>query len=190
MELYHFFDRRTGPFRSLTRISPEEAERVMREIKEERPESQCAGRHDKYVQYRHNCEAILKREFAAKGGIMEIPSPHYMVLGYSPWLSTWYEQSEYIKIPIEEFDLRTVSFTYGDSMPTFSDRVNDGKEYRKKLYLYDEIQEIIAKYGMPQDWNDDGKYGPERYIEAHVWSDKTIQKYKDAYMKSNRLGEL
>ena len=43
---------------------------------------------------------------------------------------------------------------------------------------------------MPQDWNDDGKYGPERYIEAHVWSDKTIQKYKDAYMKSNRSGEL
>jgi hypothetical protein len=35
-------------------------------------------------------------------------------------------------------DLSTVSFTYGDSHPTFNDRVNDGKEYRKKLYTYDE----------------------------------------------------
>ena len=43
--------------------------------------------------------------------------------------------------------------------------------------MYDEILEIIKKYGMPQEWNDDGKYGPERYIEAHVWSDKVIQKY-------------
>ncbi len=45
--------------------------------------------------------------------------------------STWYEECRYIKIPVEEFDLRTVSFTYGDSMPTFSDSVCDGKEYRR-----------------------------------------------------------
>ena len=69
-------------------------------------------------------------------------------------------------------------------MPTFSDSVYDGKEYRKKVYMYDEILEIIKKYGMPQDWNDDGKYGPERYIEAHIWSDKVIQKYPnpDSYL--------
>lgn len=47
-----------------------------------------------------------------------------------------------------------ISFTYGDSHPTFSDRVNDGKEYRKKLYTYDEILEVIEKYGLPQDWNE------------------------------------
>lgn len=33
------------------------------------------------------------------------------------------------------------------------------------------------KYGLPQDWNDDGAHGPERYIEVHVWSDETIKKY-------------
>jgi len=31
---------------------------------------------------------------------------------------------------------------------------------------------------LPQDWNDDGKYGPELYIEAHVWSDDIINKYR------------
>lgn len=73
-------------------------------------------------------------------------------------------------------DLSTVSFTYGDSHPTFNDRVNDGKEYRKKAFTYDEIIGMIKKYGLPQDWNPDGEYGPERYVEAHVWSDRGIKK--------------
>ena len=183
MYLYHFFDRRTGPFRSLTNIPPEEAKAVIEKIREERPDSLCARRDDQYVQKRRNCEAILRREFAAKGGLMEKDSPHYMVVEFSPWLSTWFEQSEYIRIPIEEFDLRTVSFTYGDSMPTFSDRCADGKEYRKKLYTYEEILKVIEKYGLPQEWNDDGKFGPERYIEAHVWSDMPVARYIDEYYK-------
>ena len=116
----------------------------------------------------------------AKGGIVRLDSPYYMVVEHSPWLGSWYEQGAFLKIPVEEFDVRTVSFTYGDSMPTFSDRVNDGKEYRKKLYTYDEILCIIEKYGLPQDWNDDGAHGPERYIEAHVWSRETIAKYATA----------
>ena len=78
-------------------------------------------------------------------------------------------------IDTADLDLSTVSFTYGDSHPTFSARVNDGKEYRKKLYTYDEILGVIEKSGLPQDWNPNGKYGPERYVEAHVWSDRGIK---------------
>ncbi len=78
---------------------------------------------------------------------------------------------------IEEFNVNTISFTYGDSHPTFSSRVNDGKEYRKKLYTYGEILDIIERYGLPQNWNDDGKFGSERYVEAHIWSDETIKTY-------------
>jgi len=148
------------------------------EESKEKPNSQSAQRHDKYMEYRHKCEDIIRSEFAKIGGIMNRRSPHYMVIEHSPWLSTWFENSAFIKIPIEEFDLRTISFTYGDSMPAFSPTINDGKEYRKKLYTNDEILKIIDKYGLPQDWNDDGKYGPERYIEVHIWSDETINKYR------------
>ena len=108
---------------------------------------------------------------------MERRIPHYMVVEHSPWLSTWFENGAYLKISVEEFDKRTLSFTYGDSMPAFSPLVNDGKEYRKKLYTYEEILDIIHRYGLPQDWNDDGRRGPERYIEVHVWSDETIGRY-------------
>lgn len=187
MFLYHFFDKRSGPFKSLTAIPPQEAEAVIGKIREERPDSMCSQRNDDYVARRTGCEAVLRREFASKGGVLEISSPHYMVVEYSPWLYSWYEQPGFIKIPVEEFDLKTVSFTYGDSMPTFSDRVNDGKEYRKKLYTYDEILGVIDRYGLPQDWNDDGRYGPERYIEAHVWSDRVINKYKDLWNKENKI---
>ena len=50
-------------------------------------------------------------------------------------------------------------------------------EYRKQLYTYTEILNIIKKYGLPQDWNHDRKYGPERYIEVHIWSDETVKRY-------------
>lgn len=40
------------------------------------------------------------------------------------------------------------------------------------------ILKIIYKYRLPQDWNNDEKYGPERYIEVHIWSDETINKYR------------
>ena len=62
-------------------------------------------------------------------------------------------------------------------MPAFSPRIKDGKEYRKKLYTYEEILDIIDRYGLPQDWNDDGAHGPERYIEVQVWTDEPIKRY-------------
>jgi hypothetical protein len=32
---------------------------------------------------------------------------HYMVLGHSPWLSTWHENSCSLIIPLDEFDINT-----------------------------------------------------------------------------------
>lgn len=177
MFLYHYFDKKIGPFKNLSDLSVEDANMILQKIVITKPNVQCAKRSSDYMQLRVYYENILRNEFKKKGGLIHRQVPHYMVVEHSPWLSTWYENSSFIKIPIEEFDLRTVSFTYGDSHPTFSDRINDGKEYRKKLYTYDEILGIIEKYGLPQEWNNDGKYGPERYIEAHIWSDEVIGRY-------------
>ena len=178
MFLYHYFDKTVGAFVSLSDLSLDEANIIINNIKKEKPNVMCAQRQPEYMERRQGFEEILKTEFIKKGGVIKRKSPHYMVIGHSPWLSTWFENSAFVKIAIEEFDLKTVSFTYGDSHPTFSERVNDGKEYRKKLYTYDEILEVIKKYGLPQDWNNDGKYGPERYVEAHIWSDTPIDKYR------------
>ena len=177
MELYHYYDRTIGPFRNLSDLPLEEAKAVLDRIRKEKPGSQSARKDALYVEHRRVCEERLRKEFAKKGGRMERRVPHYLVVEYSPWLSTWFENGAFLRIPVEEFDKRTLSFTYGDSMPAFSPFINDGKEYRKKLYNYEEIQDIIARYGLPQDWNDDGHQGPERYIEVHVWSDEVIGRY-------------
>lgn len=177
MDLYHYYDRAYGPFRNLSDLSIEEAKAVLARIRQEKPGSQSARRDPLYVEHRRNCEEILRKEFAKKGGRMERRVPHYLVVEHSPWLGTWFENGAYVKISVDEFDKRTLSFTYGDSMPAFSPLVNDGKEYRKKLYTYEEILDIIHRYGLPQDWNGDGHCGPERYIEVHVWSDETIGRY-------------
>jgi len=57
----------------------------------------------------------------------------------------------------------------------------DDKEYRRKLYTHNEIVKVIKKYGLPQDYNADGAYGPERYVEAHVWSDETVDRYRTTH---------
>ena len=178
MDLYHYYNKDSKPFLNLSDLELAEANKLMEEFRRERPDSYCAKRPTEYMANRLYYENILREEFQKKGGKMQRKVPHYMVVEPCKWLRSWYENSAYIKIPIQEFDLQTLSFTYGDSHPTFSDRVNDGKEYRKKLYMYDEIIEIINKYGLPQDWNEDGQFGPERYIEVHVWSDETINRYR------------
>lgn len=180
MYLYHYYDEAVGPFSNLSELSREEANKVLYSIKLEKPATQSAHRDAEYMYRRYMYEDIIKKEFMKKGGVIERNSPHYMVVEHSPWLETWFENSAFIKIPIEDFNTSTISFTYGDSHPTFSPwpRDDDWKEYRRKLYTHDEILGIIAKYGLPQDWNNDGKHGPERYVEAHIWSDETINKYR------------
>lgn len=123
----------------------------MQRLKAEKNNAFCNQRNEEYLEKRRYYEDIRRREFLKKGGTITRQLPQYMAVGECPFLSSWYEKTAFIKIDINEFDKNTISFTYGDSHPTFSDRVNDGKEYRKKLYTYDEILEIIEKYGYPQE---------------------------------------
>jgi hypothetical protein len=180
MFLYHYFEKKIGAFKNLSDLSINEAEDVIKKIKKDRPASMAAKRDDEYIKRRTNYETLAKKIFIEKGGRPTREVPHYMVVEECTWLNSWYLDGSFVKIPIEEFDLNTISFTYGDMHPTFSPIVNDGREYRKKLYTYNEILKVIDKYGLPQEWNSDGRFGSERYIEVQIWSDDTISKYYKA----------
>jgi len=177
MFLYHYFERTIGAFNNLSDLSVNEAEEVLKKIRNDRPSSQAAQRDVNYMKRRVGYEKIVRNLFIEKGGNPTRKSPHYMVVEECKWLDSWYIDGCNVKIPIEEFDVNTISFTYGDMHPTFSPIVNDGREYRKKIYSYHEILKIIDKYGLPQAWNAEGKFGPERYIEVQIWDDNTIAKY-------------
>jgi hypothetical protein len=103
-------------------------------------------------------------------------------------MPTWYNEPAYIKIHISEFDPETISFTYGDMFPAFNPELDDGMEYRSNVYFYDEILQLIKKYGYPEKVKysiKDAVYPKSapinhflKYIEAHVWSDDVPEKYK------------
>lgn len=170
MYLYHYFERQRGPLLNLSDLPVSEAQHILNGLKEDN-QTFAAHRYEGYLQRRHELEQMIRKLFILKGGEPLRPVPHYFVLEPCPWLETWYLEPDFIKIPIHALETNTISFTYGDMFPTFSPRVTDGREYRNTLYTYEEILDLITRYGLPQQWNADGRYGPERYIEAHVWCD-------------------
>jgi len=177
MYLYHYFEKSKGPFLSLSALPPDEATAILSKLISDN-KTFAAQRNGGYLSRRRELEKIIYKRFIEKGGKPEKETPHYFVVGECPWLVTWYEQAEFIKVPIEDFDLQTLSFTYGDAFPTFSSKVTDGLEYRGTVYTYEEILKIIKKYGMPQDSWDKPIFAQPSYVEVQVWSDKTINKYR------------
>lgn len=180
MFLYHYFEKSKGPLLSLSALTQDEANTIQNKLISDN-KTFAAQRNERYLPRRKELERLVYKLFIEKGGKPEKETPHYFVIGECPWLATWYEQADYIKIPIKEFDIRTVSFTYGDAFPTFSPNVTDGMEYRNTVYTYEEILRIIDKYGMPQDKWDKSVFAQPCYVEAQVWSDEPTLRYRKAW---------
>jgi hypothetical protein len=64
-------------------------------------------------------------------------------------------------------------------------RMRDGKPYRGKVYLIEELEALVRQYGLPQKNNPQGERGPDRYIEAQVWSDEPIGALIREYNRTN-----
>ena len=111
MYLYHYYDKTIGPFKNLSESSQEEAAKIMEKIQAEKPNAFCTKRNPDYMEKRRYYEEILRQEFLKKGGKIQREVPHYMVVEQCDFLESWYENSKFLKIPIEQFDKRTISFT-------------------------------------------------------------------------------
>jgi hypothetical protein len=170
----HYYEASQGAFRSLSDLSLEHAEAILQQIQE-------AGivfaskRNSDYLEIRKSLEKQLRKLFIEKGGLPKRLRPHYFILGSCEWVKTWYRDGREVRIPLNTLAPKIVSFTYGDSFPAL--RYIDGKPYRGQVYTLDELAGVIRDYGLPQVWNSEGKYGPERYIEAQVWDDEPVKGY-------------
>jgi len=172
--LYHYYELARGPFRSLSDLPLHEALIIQEQLKEDKSLF-ASKRSDDYLFIRKDLEQKARNLFINKGGKPLRSSPHYMTLGKCQWLKEWYKEGQELEIHMDEFDEKTISFTYGDLFPTM--RFQDGKPYRGQVYTKDEIYKLIEEYGFPQEWNKEGDNGPERYIEVQIWDDKPIMKY-------------
>lgn len=171
--LYHYYEKSRGPFVNLSDLSEAKAEEVQESLRKQK-DVMASRREQGYLARRRELEGIARELFISKGGNPVRKVPHYMVVGSCDWLRDWYSESAFVQMHISRFKLDTLSFSYGDLFPTFSPRINDGKEYRRQIYTYEEILGLIRQYGLPQEWNKDGSYGPERYIEVQVWDDEPL----------------
>jgi hypothetical protein len=172
--LSHYYENSAGPFSNLSMLPLEQAEQILEEIR--RNGNRFASqRSSDYLRKRLELEIKIRCLFEEKGGKPKLARPHYLILGTCPWVKEWYVDGQEIQIKLALIPKDCVSFTYGDSFPAMN--YNDGKPYRGQVYIETELGEIIERYGLPQEWNPDGKGGPERYIEAQVWDDVPLQEY-------------
>ena len=176
-ELYRYFHLNKDIFAGITDIEFSDAEDLCRKLHREGLSARC---YDvEYVKRRLSTEEIIRSEFIKKGGCVKKNHPYYLTLGNC---DSWFYNKKgcfgSINFSITDFDVNSISFTYGDSIPTYMEQFQDGKEYRKNVYTYREILEIVKKYGYPQNWNSSGKRGPETYIEVQVWDEKPIFEFR------------
>lgn len=191
--LYHYFERSFGPFRPLAALPMKKARRILLE-------QRAAGHFgnpdiDGFLRKRYERDKKLRDVFISRGGKPERVSPIYMMLvEHKQWESA-YEEPAVIKIPLEEFDRLTVSFTYGDSFAIFNPSLFGVEEYWNRLYFVDEILDVVNRHGFPPHVEYDFKHGiyPKdkhinhhlKYVEAHVWGDEVMDKYRNIWLEVN-----
>ena len=176
--LSHYYEAAEGPFRNLSHLPMDEAETILNAIRQEGTRF-ASKRNSDYLRIRRELERCVRQLFIEKGGQPLLQRPHYMVVGSCPWLLEWYVDGRELRIPLDALALETVSFTYGDTFPAM--RYEDGKPYRKQVYTIEELPGLVTAFGLPQEWNPNGSFGPDRYIEAQIWDDSPLQAHRQQY---------
>ena len=174
--LSHYYEAARGPFLNLSDLAPDQAEEILNNIRQN-GDVFASKRAADYLDIRRGLEEKVRELFIQKGGKPRRQRPHYMILGSCIWLKEWYLAGRELRIPLAHFAPEIVSFTYGDTFPAM--RYQDGKPYRGQVYTLAELPELVNLYGLPQVWNNEGKHGPDRYIEAQVWANEPIGFYRD-----------
>lgn len=170
--LTHYYDAARGPLRSLTALSPGEADAIQARIRAS-GQGFASQRAADYLAIRRELEARIRALFVERGGSPERNTPHYFIVGTCDWVLSWYAEGRALSLPISDFDAATVSLTYGDSFPAM--RYHVPQPWRGQVYTLAELPDLVARFGLPQITNPDGARGPERYIEAQVWSDAPLR---------------
>ena len=177
MYLYHYYEKGRKPFLNLSDLADEEAIQLHTKLTSENKIFAWRDAEGQYMFQRRIVEKRAYSMFVRKGGKPQRQAPHYMILADKELeeCKAWFLDCAVVKIPIEEFDKNMISFTYGDSFPTFKPIFDEEPTY--DLYLYDEILDVIKKRGMPPRRNDNMSWLEPSYIEAQVWSDETVGRY-------------
>jgi hypothetical protein len=178
--LTHYYKRTSRPFRTLSDLSVEEVEAVIGRLQESGP-LPFRLTQQQYMIKRRNIERIMRRAFVQKGGRPRRENPHYMVLGsFSLWETSEFEA---VRIPLDHFASKIISFTFTDSFYAFERTSLHGKAipprpYHRQVFRREELPSLIDEYGLhAEKWKCDPQAEFDVYIEAQIWSDAPLKQY-------------
>ncbi|MBV7266417.1 hypothetical protein [Erythrobacter ani] len=186
-EITHYYSRSDRPFQNLSDLPPGELAEVLAALNERKANNPDFKRvfGGRYMDLRRKTERKLLRLFKERGGKPGRQSPHYFVLGECAWFSGLYPDPEAVKLDWRTLAREQVSFTYPDSFISMRLGAEFGlppeplKPYHEKVFLLDELEDVVAEFGLPNGAEDDEYDGYhkrefEKYIEVQLWSDRPV----------------
>jgi hypothetical protein len=172
----HYFDPTCGPFRNICTLNIDDAELILENIR------RLGHRKYKsnYLQRRIATEEWLYAERSRKLGKPRLINPIYFFLGECSWTDLARPLS--IRLPLANFSIQMVTFTFPDSMTslplaTFVDDQVNRKPYHGHVFTLDEIEKVIAEFGMPGTAVEESGSKYDTFIEVQVWDDTPLRKF-------------
>ena len=188
---YHRSVRR--PFLNLSELSEAKLASVLAELaasQEQRASSRRFG--PRYMALRRATEAHARELFVSRGGRPQRQAPHYFVLGSSAWFAGLYRDVSEVRLTVSDLPALETSFTYTDSITALGLGADIGvpsaaPAHCGRVYRLDELLEVIAHYGMPDDAAPATATGylghqtrpVDAYVEVQLWSDTPVRAYLD-----------
>ncbi|MFK5913969.1 MAG: hypothetical protein QM484_06310 [Woeseiaceae bacterium] len=184
--LYRYFKTGMNPFKSTSELADDE---ILVFMKENFPNHNWFHANPKQrIRNRRKVEKWLHEEFIKTGGDPKTEHPCYFTLGASSFLKNFESfdgESIELKIPLNEFSSKHISFTYPDSF--FSEWLSRNqshplfnKDLNGRVFTLDGLLELLRKDAIPIDqFMYTSSYEYQFYIEAQVWNLEDLpNKYK------------
>jgi hypothetical protein len=181
----HYYRHGQAPFLNLSDLDEEQLALALGTLDAAAASGTSSRRFGRrYMALRRATEAKLRDLFVARGGRPERAHPHYFVLGQSPWFQGLYSEPREFTLPISALPPQATCFTYPDSIAAMSLGAEYGLElfpqpYHDQVFLLDELEEIVARYGLPRAEQPDSYEGHqhrpfEHYLEFQLWMDPPL----------------
>ncbi len=140
---------------------------------------------------RRVAEDRLHEMFVASGGRPERRTPHYFVLGESPWFRGLASDMAELRLPIDLLPEDQTTVTWGDSFGAMLVSRDFGLDYQPRpyhgqLFRLADIPTLIDEFGFHVAEADGYEGLPEGrpttdavepFIEVQLWSDEPVQEH-------------
>ena len=182
----HYYVAGRRPFLNLSDLEPARLSVVMAELDTLARAGESERRFGpRYMSLRTETEALLRRRFIERGGCPERQSPHYFVLGDSPWFRGLYRNPAEVGISLRDLPAEATSVTWPDSIASMGLLANYGlptfhKPPYGQVFLLDELPDVVERYGLPSGAVPTSYDGHQRqefdhFVEIQLWSDEPLR---------------